>query len=90
MTRKRFIKLLMSHGISRNEAVKKAAEYNSRNLPYKLAYLKEISNKLPLSFMNLSRAVTAASVAVKRFNDALNKVVENAVNRIGRSAKNGN
>lgn len=38
MSRKRFIKLLMSHGISRNEAVKTAAAYNSLNFPYERAY----------------------------------------------------
>lgn len=39
MTRKRFIKLLMSKGFSRNEAQQKAAFYNSRHIPYKRAYL---------------------------------------------------
>ena len=41
MTRKRFIKLLMSYGISRNEAVAIAADYNSRNVPYETAYARE-------------------------------------------------
>lgn len=38
MTRKRFIKLLMSYGIPRNEAVETAAAYNSLNFPYERAY----------------------------------------------------
>lgn len=37
MTRKRFIKLLMSYRIPRNHAVKIAADYNSRNIPYEIA-----------------------------------------------------
>ena len=40
MTRKRFIKLLMSHGVSRNEAVHLANYYNRRNIPYMKAYEK--------------------------------------------------
>lgn len=38
MTRKRFIKLLMSKGIQRNAAQEIAARYNSRNIPYAKAY----------------------------------------------------
>ena len=38
MTRKHFIKLLMSKGFSRNEAQHKADYYNSRNIPYERAY----------------------------------------------------
>ena len=40
MTRKRFIKLVMSYGIPRNDAVEIAADYNSRNIPYERAYEK--------------------------------------------------
>lgn len=40
MTQKRFIKLVMSYTRSRNEAVKIAADYNSRNIPYERALEK--------------------------------------------------
>ena len=46
MSRKRFIKLLMSYGISRNKAVKMAADYNSRNVPYEIAYKRTIFVRL--------------------------------------------
>lgn len=40
MSRKRFIKLLMSDGVSRNVAVELANYYNRRNIPYEKAYEK--------------------------------------------------
>lgn len=50
MTRKRFIKLLISYGIPRNEAVKIAADYNSRNIPYEIAYKRLIFVRLTYKF----------------------------------------
>ncbi len=38
MTRKRFIKLAMSHGMPRNEARRYAEEINQSNVPYRFAY----------------------------------------------------
>lgn len=38
MTRKRFIKLAMSHGMSRNEAQRNAECLNKSNVPYRFAY----------------------------------------------------
>jgi hypothetical protein len=67
----------MSHGISRNEAVKIAAEYNSRNVPYKTAY---VSNKLTLSFMDLGKSFAPVTAA---FN-SLSSSFYRATNRIGR------
>lgn len=46
MTRKRFIKLLMSYGISRNKSVEYANYYNRRNIPYERAYKKLIFVRL--------------------------------------------
>lgn len=77
MTRKRFIKLLMSHGISRNEAVKIAADYNSRNIPYKTAYVKEVARKtkprILIDTEKFAKAVTAANVALKEFSSAVKR-----------------
>ena len=38
MTRKRFIKLAMSHGMPRNEALQCAKDINQSNVPYRFAY----------------------------------------------------
>lgn len=38
MTKKRFIKLLMSYGVQRNEAQQIARDFNGQNIPYKTAY----------------------------------------------------
>lgn len=39
MTRVRFVKLLMGHGVSRNEANVLAAQYRSIRIPYLLAFI---------------------------------------------------
>lgn len=83
MTRKRFIKLLMSHGISRNEAVKIAADYNSRNIPYKTAYANE-SNLKPIGYSfaaeGLSKGIAAAAAAFSNFASAVKRAMENFTN----------
>lgn len=38
MTRKRFVKLAMSHGMPRNEARQCAEDLNQLNVPYRFAY----------------------------------------------------
>lgn len=59
MSRKRFIKLLMSYGIPRNSAVKIAADYNSRNVPYEIAYKRlifvRLASKLKISAIGALR-----------------------------------
>ena len=67
MTKKRFIKLLMSQGIQRNSARAIAKSYNDRKIPYKKAYrihgfvkfLKDlcqsISKTMPKYFEKLAR-----------------------------------
>ena len=60
MTRKRFIKLLMSHGISRNKAVEIAADYNSRNVPYEIAYKK-------LIFVRLAYKIKRSAIGALRY-----------------------
>ena len=59
MTRKRFIKLLMSHGIPRNKAVEMAADYNSRNVPYEIAYER-------LIFVRLAYKIKRCAIGVLR------------------------
>lgn len=73
MTRKRFIKLLMSHGISRNKAVKIAADYNSRNVPYETAYVRETRKVMPRITFDTGKfkqAVAVASAAISDFASA--------------------
>ena len=67
MTKKRFIKLLMSQGIQRNSARAIAKSYNDRKIPYKIAYrpygfvkfikdlCQAISTKMPKYFEKLVR-----------------------------------
>lgn len=80
MTRKRFIKLLMSYGNSRNKAVKIAADYNSRNVPYKRAYENESMLKpIGYSFIaeGLSKGIAAATAALSDFASAAKRAMEN-------------
>lgn len=69
MTRKRFIKLLMSHGISRNKAVKIAADYNSRNVPYETAYVRETRKLMPCITFDTGKFKQAVAVASAAFSD---------------------
>ena len=71
MTRKRFIKLMMSHGISRNEAVKIAADYNSRNISYEKAYQKEALRRVDLAFKRLGKSFASATAAFKDLSTAM-------------------
>ena len=69
MTRKRFIKLLMSHDISRNEAVKIAADYNSRNVPYETAYVRETRKLMPCITFDTGKFKQSVAVAIAALND---------------------
>lgn len=70
MTKKRFIKLLMSTGVQKTEARKIASSYNSRKIPYSEAFSDYlIKEKLVKSFSKLGKA------AVK-FGEDLNKLTE--------------
>lgn len=68
MTRKRFIKLVMSKGKQRNEANKIAQSYNAKKIPYSRAYISfqvannfaEISKaaqKIPTVFKELAKSI---------------------------------
>lgn len=81
MSRKRFIKLLMSHGISRNKAVELANYYNRRNIPYERAYKKVEFNRLGFKFEGFARNFSAAGAAaldniVSAFKRALSIAVD--------------
>lgn len=76
MTRKRFIKLLMSHGISRNKAVKIAADYNSRNIPYETAYVRETRKLIPCITFDTGKfkqGVAEAITAINGFSSAVKR-----------------
>lgn len=71
MTRKRFIKLLMSKGVQRNKAQEIAALYNSRNIPYAKAY------KIYLLSNSAKKAFEALGLHFKEFAKAIQQVKEN-------------
>ena len=82
MTRKRFIKLLMSHDISRNEAVEIAADYNSRNIPYATAYVRETRKLMPCITIDtgkLKQGVAAAGAAFRNLASAINRALGQGV-----------
>lgn len=75
MTRKRFIKLAMSQGVSRNVVVGLAEYYNRRNIPYKNAYCSflirvGVSN----SFKRLGEAIGKTGESLSSVTSSLNKL----------------
>lgn len=73
MTRKRFIKLLMSRGVQRNEAQKKAEKYNSKNISYSEAYMHFC---VSASFANLGKSFNKFGEAIKQATAGLAKLAE--------------
>lgn len=79
MTKKRFVKLLMSEGIQRNEAQQIAARYNSRNIPYTRAYsyyalgfgFRRGLKKVARSFENLGEQTKQALRSFAELQEAL-------------------
>lgn len=77
MTKKRFIKLVMSKGKGRNEAQKIASEFNSRRTPYDKAYkIFRIFNCLEATFIKCKaaakRLVDAVMSAIREFEKMKN------------------
>ncbi len=69
MTKKRFIKLVMSKGKGRNEAQKIASAYNSRRISYDKAYkIFRMFNCLAVTFIK-------CKAATKRFIDAVKSAI---------------
>lgn len=73
MTRKRFIKLIMSHGVSRNDALGLVAYYNFANIPYKRAYLDFMIKN---SFITLGKAIYKMGESLSTTKLAFMKMAE--------------
>lgn len=84
MTRKRFIKLLMSHGIPRNKAVKIAADYNSRNVPYDKAYSRFMFSRIGSAFRKVNKSFAAISTAACICGSTIKRATQSITNGIGR------
>lgn len=67
MTKKRFVKLMMAHGIQRNEACKIAITYSSQNISYSYAYMDYF---LKSSFRSIGETF-------RRFYEELKEVILN-------------
>lgn len=71
MTRKRFIKLLMSKGYSRNDAAEMAAEVPGSGQSYIEAYIRaDIYNRLVNNFSGIGEAAQRMSVALAKIVQA--------------------
>lgn len=70
----------MSKGVSRNEAARLAAYYNSKNIPYKKAYARE---QLTLYFSSIAKTLSnSIEVAGAAFSD-LAIAVKKAIQKSG-------
>ncbi len=77
MTRKRFVKLLMSHGITRNEAHKTANRYNARNFSYKRAYRNFLLvHGFKQGFKKVSEAFKIASSSIRQASASFDELME--------------
>ncbi len=75
MTRKRFIKLLMSHGETLHSAKTIAYLYRSRDMSYKNAYSDYLSKtSIKRSFERLSKAAVKCGKALTSVVTAFNKL----------------
>lgn len=96
MSRKRFVKLVMAHGIQRNQAVTIAVLYCNRGYSYKEAYrdflikrglslsINRISNAFNMLASNLKSATTAAKKLKETLSNNLRSELMN-----DRSAETG-
>lgn len=73
MTRKRYVKLLMSRGYSRNEANAKAQAVVAKGESYAYEYHLQF-----FFFDTLVRLISPATVALSKLNEAMRRVVEAA------------
>lgn len=75
MTKKRFIKLLMSKGEQRNEAQKIAARFNARKYDYQTAYSDYfIKTQILAAFSKLGRAASEATIKLKELGETIKNV----------------
>ena len=82
MTRKRFVKLLMSKGCSRNQAVEIAAYYNYNNVPYKTAYLMESPRVVTYAAVKLSEAFASMCRPLNNIADSFANAMKDAFNEL--------
>ena len=82
MTRKRFVKLLMSKGYSRNEAVAMAEYYNYNNVPYKTAYLMESPRVVAFAAKSLTEAFAAMCRPLKDIAASFADAMKDAFNEL--------
>ena len=77
MTKKRFVKLMMAHGIQRNEACKIATTYSSQNISYSYAYmdyfLKSSFRSIGEAFRKFSEEMKEMILSVEAMKEALKK-----------------
>lgn len=75
MTKKRFVKLMMSHGIQRNEACKIAKTYNSQNTSYSYAcidyFLKDSFKSIGGTFRRFSEKLQEMAVCINALKEGL-------------------
>lgn len=74
MTRKRFIKLLMSHGEQIHRAQAIAFLYNSRGIPYREAYADYyVKTSLTLALRSVSNSIVSVSNSFREMVSAFNE-----------------
>lgn len=77
MSKKRFIKLLMSHGEQIHQARAIAFLYNARNIPYKEAYSDYLVKiAMRRAFVQLVEAANTAGKNIKAMAISLGKLTE--------------
>lgn len=84
MTRKRFIKLLMSHGESKRQAQIIAYLYNLRKKPYKSAYADYITKKsLRFACWSVGAAFAKFGFAIKDLLPMVERLKRNLTEGLG-------
>ena len=78
MTRKRFIKLLMSNGVPIKRARDIAYQYNARKMPYKNAYthyclkgMRQAFVKIAVSTAALTNSLSKVAQTIRKFKEAI-------------------
>jgi predicted HTH domain antitoxin len=74
MTRKKFLKLLMSRGVQRNRAAKVAEHCQKNNISYKDCWYSIVTKSLEESVVSLARAVRACAECMSNLKDAFCKI----------------
>lgn len=74
MTRKKFLKLLMSRGVQRNRAAKVAEHCQKNNISYKDCWCSIVTKSLEESVVSLARAARACAEHMSNLRDAFCKI----------------